>query len=277
MNSDADAIEALARIPGWDPRECRIENMDGGLMNRVYRVRSNGRECALRIDTESGGIVGPDRRCELKIMEAAGKAGIAPAVLYANAEAGILMTEYLHGTVWQESDLEADENLEALAKLLRRVHALPLCGSEIDLELFAKRYADYLKSRNSLTDFALHCVEIIRGHAPPEHLACCHNDVVATNVIDSGSLHLIDWEYACDNEPLYDLASLIGFHDLEKSRQDMLLSAYAGGTDGELRERLAGQVRLFDAVQWLWLAMRQVASPRNEQSRRLEELNRRIR
>lgn len=277
MSNFVNAFEALGRIPGWDAQDCRIEDMDGGLMNRVYHVRSNGRECALRIDTDSAGIVSPDRRCEMKIMQSAAEAGLAPAILYSNPEAGILVTEYLHGRVWQETDLESDRNLDSLAELLRRVHALPLCGSEIDLASFAQRYANRLETHSSLREFAMHCVKIIGDYPPAEHVTCCHNDVVATNVIDSGHLYLIDWEYACDNDPLYDLASVISFHDLGTQQQDGLLSAYAGGTDGDLRERLAAQMRLFDAVQWLWLAMRQIASPKKEQAIRLEELQMRIR
>lgn len=277
MNTQLTAVEALDMLPGWNSQECRIEDMDGGLMNRAYHVRSNGRECALRIDTEPSGIVSPDRRCETKIMESAAEAGIAPAILYSNPKAGIFVTEYLHGKVWRETDLESDKNLHSLAKLLRRVHALPLCGSEIDLTLFAERYADCLETHSSLQEFATHCVGIIREHPQAEHVTCCHNDVVATNVINSGHLYLIDWEYACDNDPLYDLASVIGFHDLGTRQQGVLLSAYAGGGDGDLRERLAAQMRIFDAVQWLWLAMRHIASPHKEQARRLKELQLRIR
>jgi thiamine kinase-like enzyme len=100
---------------------------------------------------------------------------------------------------------------------------------------------------------------------------------VAANIIGSRALKLIDWEYARDNDPLFDLASAIGFHNLDDARQQMLLSAYAGGADSELNERLAEQVRVFDAIQWLWLATRHLASPHREQARRLEELQMRIR
>lgn len=277
MNPGRDAIEALATVPGWDPRDSRIETLNGGLTNRVYHVRSKDRECVLRIDVEAPGVVVPDRRCELTIMASAAAAGVAPAILHADPEAGILVTEYLHGRAWEQTDLEGAENLEALAGLLRRVHDLPECGFAIDLEQFAQKYEERLRRRDGLHDFALHCVKIVREHPVQADLACCHNDVVAKNVIDAGGLHLIDWEYACDNDPFFDLASVIGFHDLDGKRQHILLSAYAGGADAETSERLAGQLRLFDAVQWLWLATRQLASPSREQAKRLDQLQRRIR
>jgi thiamine kinase len=279
MNSQLTAVEALAMAPGWDPAKAQIEELKGGLTNpnRVYRVRVNGQECVLRLDSGHGDIFGLNRSCETKILESAADAGIAPAVIYSNPDAGILMTEYLHGRVWREADLESEQNLEALAGLLRQVHELPACRSPIDLSGIAQQYEQFLGARGGLHAFAMKCIRIIRDTSAPEQLTCCHNDIVATNVIDSGGLRLIDWEYACDNDPLFDLASLIGFHDLGEQKQQALLSAYAGGADRELEQRLAEQLRVFDAIQWLWLATRQLRSPRKNQARRLEELQARIR
>lgn len=266
-------------VPGWDSARSQIEELEGGLSNpnRVYHVRSNGHECVLRIGTDRAGTIGLDRSCELQILESAARAGIAPAVLYSDPDTGILVTEYLHGRAWQESDLESNQNIEALAGLLQQVHALPACCSPIDLPGIAEKYQQFLATRHGLHAFAMNCVRIIRESSTQESFTCCHNDIVATNVIDSGKLNLIDWEYACDNDPLFDLASAIGFHNLDERRQQVFLDAYAGGADSELRERLARQLRIYDAIQWLWLANRQLASPRSEQARRLEELQQRIR
>ncbi len=277
MTSQLNAFEALAMVPGWDHDTADIEELKGGLTNRVYYVRSGDRECVLRLGADDNGIVDLDRSCELQILETAGDAGIAPAILFSDSAAGILVTEYLHGTVWQESDLELDQNLERLAALIRRVHALPPCCSRLDLTGIAQKYQAFLKKRHGLHAFASECVRIIDESPKQDGVACCHNDIVAANVIDSGGLKLIDWEYACDNDPMFDLASAIGFHNLNEGRQQTLLSAYAGGADNELKERLAEQIRVFDAIQWLWLATRHLESPDRYQARRLEELQMRIR
>jgi len=288
-----NAVEALAMVPGWDRETADIEELKGGLTNRVYHVRSGGRECVLRLaapghpvhrgintamykSADNCGTFDRDWSCEPAILETASAAGIAPAMLYADSTAGILVTEYLHGRVWREPDLESRENIEALAELLRRVHALPHCGSRVDLTGIAEKYERYLKERHGLHAFAANCVRIISESPVHEGVACCHNDIVAANIIESGGLKLIDWEYACDNDPMFDLASAIGFHNFDEDRQQLLLSAYAGGASGELKERLAEQVRVFDAIQWLWLAKRHLASPHREQARRLEELRQRI-
>jgi len=264
-------------VPGWDPGAADIEEFKGGLTNRVYRVRSDGRECVLRLHSDHSDTFIVDRSCELAILETAGEAGIAPAILFSDSDAGVLVTEYLHGALWQASDLESSENIEALAKLLQNVHALPMCGSRADLTGAAEQYEKYLENHHGMHAFASHCVRIISESRIHESVACCHNDIVAANIIDSGELKLIDWEYARDNDPLFDLASVIGFHDIDEDRQQILLSAYAGGANSELQERLAEQVRVFDAIQWLWLATRHLVSPQTEQARRLGELQQRIR
>jgi thiamine kinase len=276
VSAQLTAVEALDLVPGWNPGVAEIEELKGGLTNRVYRVRSNGEEGVLRLDSDHSGAFDLNRSCELAILEAAGDAGIAPAILYSNRDAGILMTEYLHGKVWQDADLESGENLESLAELLRRVHALPACCKPIDLTGIAEKYAENLKPRPGLHAFASICVRIISERPEHETVTCCHNDIVATNVIDAGGLNLIDWEYACDNDPMFDLASAIGFHNFDEERQQTLLSAYAGSAAAELQERLAEQVRVFDAIQWLWLATRHLASPHRAQARRLEALQQRI-
>ena len=101
--------------------------------------------------------------------------------------------------------------------------------------------------------------------------------MVAANIIGDPALKLLDWEYACDNDPMFDLASLVGFHNLDDDRQSDLLNAYAGGNDFALKEQLDVQVRLYDAIQWLWLANRQVITRTSAQATRLKELQQRIR
>ena len=88
---------------------------------------------------------------------------------------------------------------------------------------------------------------------------------------------LLDWEYACDKDPLFDLASLIAYHDISDKKAQDLLSAYAGGESRELAEQLQEQVRLYDAMQWLWLAIRHMITGTADQAARLDELQQRMR
>jgi thiamine kinase-like enzyme len=88
----------------------------------------------------------------------------------------------------------------------------------------------------------------------PMNLCCCHNDLVAENIIATPQVRFLDWEYACDNDPLFDLAIVVAHHDLSDRHADVLLDAYFDGAGRRWREQFATQMRLYDALNWLWSA-----------------------
>jgi len=277
MTRSLTAFEAIALVPGWDPDKADIEALKGGLTNRTYQVRIDGGDYVMRLESEQANLFGFDRSGEVAIMEAAGRAGLAPHIHFANPARGLLVTSFLPGRVWTEEDLESSRNLEALAGLLQRVHALPVGGGKLDIAGVARTYQKVLERRQGLHAFATRCVDVIESVPASDDSACCHNDIVAANVIDGQGLKLIDWEFACKHDPYFDLASAIGFHNLDAERAGVLLDAYVGGSDGAARDKLAAQVRIYDAIQWLWLAARHLVYPKRWQAQRLEELQQRIR
>ena len=277
MNDALNPLTALGRVPGWDPSSIKVEELKGGLSNRTYRVSYRGEDFALRLDLEESDVLRFDRTYETGIMADAHLAGIAPEVIFVDAGSGMLLTRFLPGRVWEDGDMESDEQLVRLAELLRAVHALPTCGKRVNYAEEAAAYEEFLSQRQGLHAFASNCVEAVRSTPDRGFVACCHNDIIARNVIDDGALRLIDWEYARDNDPLFDVACAIGYHDLDQRRADVLFEAYTGGSSVEERERLAEQQRTYDALHWLWFAARQLVLPDPEQARRLEALQQRVR
>ena len=277
MNSRITPLDALARVPGWEPARAEVTELKGGLTNRTYRVVYDGRHYALRLDVEDADVLRVDRTYEATIMQAAHMADLGPELVHVDRQAGIMVTGFLPGRPWEDSDLESPGQLERLAESIRRIHDLPLCGQRVNLLEDALGYAAFLERRRGPQAFATHCVEVIRGMPVSDRVVCCHNDLIAGNVIDDGRLKLIDWEYARDNDPMFDLAVTIGFHDLDRSRRDILLNAYSGSSAAEFKEQLAEQIRAYDATQWLWFAARQLVAPSRELADRLEALQQRIR
>ena len=272
-----NAREALARIPGWELVDVEFESLPGGLSNETYRFHYESRDYILRVDGEQAFVLRFDRTQEIRVAGAAYSAGIGPQVFYWDEDDRIMLREYVHGRVWEPSDLKDAGNLEKLAALLRKVHALPRSGIPVNLLDDAQIYLEYLDRRHGPAEFARTCREIIRSVPRSDTVVVCHNDIVASNVIERDGLILIDWEYASDNDPFFDLASIIGYHDFGESQIDVLLSAYTGRADPQDRRWLDEQIRVYDAVQWLWLATRQLIHPGRWQAQRLSELQNRIR
>ncbi|NOX69819.1 MAG: phosphotransferase family protein [Gammaproteobacteria bacterium] len=272
MSKPLEPDQALALVPGMEPGSFRIQPMSGGLTNRVYKLTSDKATYILRLNAVHTDAFGLDRVTEVSIVSQASSAGLAPEIVHADKDNGILLLRYVDGRVWTHDDLQIPRNLELLADLLRSVHVLPLSGKRFDALGIANGYLDKLSSRQELHEIGAHCKRIIEDIAPAGHSCCCHNDVVAANIIASPGLLLLDWEYACDNDPLFDLASVIAYHRLDGRAADALLTAYAGGSNVETRQRLSTQVRLYGALHWLWLAVRQVLNPHPTQARQLETL-----
>ncbi|MGH8223321.1 MAG: phosphotransferase [Woeseiaceae bacterium] len=256
MSDILAASAAIAGVPGWDPRELDIRVLHGGMTNRTFLVRRGNDRYVLRIAPEPPPAYLPDRRSSLATQRAAAAAGLAPDIIHADPAQGVLLCRYAPGPVWSAADLQINDNVESLAALLRRVHALPPARERYDAPAAASAYAKALRGHEDLGRIAWHCEQLVRDSTSADEPCTCHNDIVAQNVVATPQLVLLDWEYAGLNDPLFDLASPICYHDLPERPALALLSAYAGGAGGELRDRLGAQLRRFDAIQWLWLAHR---------------------
>ncbi len=271
-HSSPDAV--LDRIPALAGKKLRWQVLPGGLTNRNYRVDTLDKSFVLRLESKHSLDLGLDRELEREVRRNACEAKIAAAIIY--AEDGVLLSDFLPGVVWQARDLVYDAKLAMLAVLLRKVHELPSTGKQFSPASAAVQYVSMVTRESGLLEFALRCQERLEALRSPETYRCCHNDIVVRNIIQHSGLKLLDWEYACDNDPMFDLASLICFHDLRDRQVDTLVSAYVGGTDSQMSERLQDQIRVFDIIQWLWFAARQCSSPGTDASIRLHELQSRI-
>jgi len=259
-------------VPDFARKDMVTEVLRGGLTNRVYKLSHNGATYVLRLPASVACPVGVDRHHELRVLRQASAVDLAPELVYANAEAGILLLRYIEGQVWTRDDLVVPGNLERLADVLRRVHALPLSGKTFEPATVATGYIGNLNSAPELLEFGHRCRSVVTGIESTGVLCCCHNDVVVGNVIARPNLMLLDWEYACDNEPLYDLASVIDYHSFDQTHADILLDAYCGGITLESRERLAGRIRRYQALLWLWLASRQASVPGPDLSKWMQDV-----
>jgi thiamine kinase-like enzyme len=242
--------QALLSIAGWEDAVCT--ELKGGDTNRTWLVTSGSRRGVLKTDASPRTLPYNTRIAERRVQSVAADAGIANTVLFASESA--YLTEYVHGEVWTADNLRDEEQLPSIATLLRTLHSLPLTGRRADAVDAANRYARTIDSSRLQT--ATHCMDTVNKIQPPDNLCCCHNDLVAGNIVATPELRLLDWEYACDNDPLFDLATLVAHHDLSQEHSEILLNAYFAGDGDRWQGRLEQQVQLYNALAWLWCASR---------------------
>ena len=267
----------LGTALGWSEPAIEMRPLPGGTSGRTRLLTYCGESYVLRVGVVDADDIRPRMSCEPKVLQHAARADLGPELVHADTDAGLLVTRYVDGRAWTSADLQSRAAVESLAELLWAVHQLPRTGETLDIAGYAEAYRERLGGVSEYVETADRCMAVIAsGSTVAEQLACCHNDVVAANVIEGRGLRLIDWEYAGDNDPFFDLASVIGYHDLPQAAAEVLLQAYTGRSDSSDCERLREQVRRFEAVQWLWLAARQARAPEQTQAKRLSVLAARL-
>ena len=243
-------VDVIERLPEWRGADCK--ELGGGLTNRVWRLEKDGRRAVLKVDEEGRRPPLNSRESEAAVQSVAAQAGLAGRVLYVDEH--VLLSEYVDGSVRDGDILRERDNLRRLGGALHRLHALPLTKRVFDPAAAAMQYINAIQTpRDSLVQL---CLDVIRDRQHPTILCCCHNDLVAQNIVATRELRFIDWEYACDNDPMFDLATTIEHHDLCPAEAEILLDAYANGETDASQERLIAQRRLYLVLLWLWQASR---------------------
>ena len=117
-------IESLSRsvVPGTGTAD--IRRISCGLSYETYRVDRDGSAYALRVAVPQRVDLGQDLEWEARVLETAGRAGLAPPLLYCDPVHGVLVSRWVDGCCWGPAEARSGANIGKLAGLLRRVHAL---------------------------------------------------------------------------------------------------------------------------------------------------------
>ena len=199
----------------------------------TYRVEAGARSYLLRMETGRFAFQNPDHYA---CMEAAAHAGIAPPLRFVDPKQGIAVMDFVTQHPLQEYPGGSPALMRDLGGLIRRLQdsaAFPAPAIPY-FELIRRMLAFVRRSRvfaAGLLDPHQEGFERI-GEAYPWNEAArvsSHNDPNPRNILfDGARLWLVDWEGACRNDALTDLAvvthELAGTPDL----QQQLLRSWLG-------------------------------------------------
>ncbi|MBL0170900.1 MAG: phosphotransferase [Gemmatimonadaceae bacterium] len=201
----------------------RVNNgMSGAL---VYRLRVDDRALVLRIPQP--GSSSRDVHRQLLCMQVAAGSDVAPPVFYANADTGVSLSAFVAPPV-----RPVPRDAAQLGQLLRALHGGPpfpvhrTAFEAIDGAVIHLAQSGIVLP--SLLQEVLAAYEQIKRVITPHlTLAPCHNDLNPGNVLQDGTRQwLVDWDSACMNDPMFDVASTIHWFRLDDSRERDLLRAY---------------------------------------------------
>jgi len=247
-----EAIGALTPLLGEPASEPVL--LEGGITNRNYRITWGGRECVLRLPGKETALLGIDRATERDATRAA--AGVAPDVIAFDPRHECLVTSFIDGRPVGADELRGPL-LDEVAGALRTIHRGPrLTYAFSPWQRVARYRATAVRRRMPLppgfdeVSAAAARISAALGSRPS---APCHNDLLTANFMHDGSrLRILDWEYAGQGDPVFDLANLASNNGFEESDEERLLEAYYG--EPARVDQLAA-LRLMRLMAAFWEAM----------------------
>ena len=232
----------------------RIGALAGGLENASFRVTSAAGDWVVRIAGARDARFAINRVAERQVQAFAAAAGFAPAVVHADPAHGILVSEYLAGAAWTREEARAPERIRALGVRLGELHALevPRGVRRVNVHDVLAHYLEIAATGAapiSREDIGARLRWSLATYkAPPQ--ALCHNDLHHLNVLGTAPLTFVDWEYGGVGDPIFELAAVIGYHDLDLDQRELLLEAHGGGYAAAHVTRMC---LVFDCLHALWL------------------------
>jgi thiamine kinase-like enzyme len=253
----------LKRVPDLEQVDFAhvIAERLGGLTNRNYKVVTPIGTFVLRIPGE-GTSEYINRENESLAARITSEIGVNAPLIYFDARDGVQLARFIEGGVTMNVERFKDlGSVRRAAQSLRRVHD---CGRPFEnrFELFQMidDYLDILTKKNAPLPDGYHDVkreaEVVRKalNARPLPIVPCHCDPLAENFLDTGKqVYVIDWEYAGNNDPMWDLGDVSVEAAFGPEQDEALLLAYFGGApSANDRGRMVLYKAMCDLLWTLW-------------------------
>jgi thiamine kinase-like enzyme len=257
-------LTRLRAVPVFAAGPLRIEDLPGGLTNRILKVTTgDGARYVARLSSPGAALLSVDRDAEEHDSRAAAAAGVAPEVLDrvvdGPAGTGVLVVRWLPARTWTAADVGNEANLARLADACRRLHAGPRFARDFDMFALQRRYLAIVRDRGfrlpaGYEDF-LPAVEAIRRALAvrPVPTVPCHNDLLPANLLDDGErVWIVDYEYAGNGDPWFELGNAWSEASLPAELLQLLVTAYLGRPSRSLvaRARLLGLMSQYGWTLW---------------------------
>ena len=256
----ADGLAAADLAPSGPARL-----LSGGVSGApVCMVPTDQGRVLLRLEPER--IALEHRARNAACMRAAAEAGVAPPVLYSDPVAGVTVMAFIEGRPLSEHPGGRAAVVRGLGGLVAQVQAVPpfpmLGGGEDVVAWLLRQLAASGVFAPGLLDRPAEALARVRAVRPWDlaSLVPSHNDPNPRNLISDGRrLWLIDWELACQNDPLFDLAIISTDLADTPALRDGLIEGYFGRAPTEADHAALDVVRLLARLFYGCIVMESLA------------------
>jgi len=192
----------------------------------VFRIVVRGSPYLLRVMTRIDERNDPVR--QFTCMQAAAEGGVAPRVLHANTEDGILITDFVEAAPFCQA-----QALTLIPATLKKLHALPPFPKVFNYVTAHNGFIWRFRSANLVATSEIE--EVFRRYdqvcaAYPRlntDMVSCHSDLKPENIVFDGQrVWLVDWKAAFLNDRYFDLAIVANFVITSDADERTYLEAY---------------------------------------------------
>lgn len=201
-----------------------IINTKKGLTNRNYRVKTLNFDVIVRIPYPNATQI-VHREHEGKAMRLVEATGLNLPTRHFDEKTGLKITDTVNDLL-TFTEYQGIDKIERTAALMRKLHGIQHCiGADFDP---SARYWMYRRQvKKPMIEDAM-AETILNGITQHKRLfTLCHNDWVPGNICFTDKHdYLIDYEYAGDNDPFFDVMSFVTENDLSQIEIDCFIQAY---------------------------------------------------
>lgn len=245
-----DAAHAALRAAFGASAASNFQPIRGGVSGAVIlRFEVRERTYVLRIEPERVALHHRERG--FACLSAAAAAGVAPAVHHGDPATGLTIMDFISSRRLSEHAGGSVATVRMLGALVARLQATPPFPStgtypEVVASLLASLSASEFFAPGELDQHAAGLARICAALPwDTSSLVSCHNDPNPRNILFDGErVWLIDWELACRNDPLVDIAILTTDLAETPELEDTLLAATFGAPASRLLRARLSVIRL---------------------------------
>jgi thiamine kinase-like enzyme len=264
--------EAVLHATGVTFGAAEIESVEqtanGASGAGIFKITVNQFEYLLRIEGPPDGLRDPAR--QYICMRIAAEAGVAPRVLYTNADHGVAIIDYIQSKSVQTKRAK-EESLRALVMTVRRLHAAPLFPALVEYldgvgMLIRRCQATHILPKAISGKYLKVYEEIVAVYRNGNSIqVSSHNDLNPGNVLfGREQVWLVDWEAAFAADPFVDLAALANFFAGSDSEREIILQNYFGAATSDVHRARLFLMQQVNRIFYAMVTLNFVAAARPE-------------
>ncbi len=184
-----------------------LEETGKGLTNRNLLLTVNQKQFIVRIPYDDSHQI-LNRKQETYALEIIKNTNLDVPLIYFNEETGIKITSFIPNLEEFQENQENDK-IERVARLMKKLHNLHN-KSKIDFQPIKTWERFHTNIHHPIYDLSEYICILDEVQKIKNPKVLCHNDWVSGNILlGSPKDYLIDFEYAANNDPLFDIMSFL--------------------------------------------------------------------